>query len=279
MQKWNRALAATTLLLAVACASNAPPWIPPVTAEPTGLYKPGKFVWVDLVTDDAEGAKAFYGALFGWTFEEKGRYNIAMSDGVRVAGIVTSRDPDRSEWIGNLSVSDVDRSVELAQSNGGAVEHEAVDAPDRGRLALVSDPGGAVVLLVRSSTGDTPDRLPPVGSFLWRELWTHDLDAALGFYSAVAGHTPDTVDLDGQPYAVLKVDDIARAGVMIAPPEVNPLWLPYVRVEDPLATAERAVELGARLIGADDDAAILVDPTGAPIGVQYWETPSGGEAR
>jgi len=279
MQKWNRALAATTLLLAAACASDAPPWIPPLTVEPTGVYKPGKFVWVDLVTGEAEQAKAFYGALFGWTFEEKGRYSIALNNGARVAGIVASEDPERSEWIGNLSVENVDSSVESAKAHGGAVEHEAVDAPDRGRLALVSDPGGAIVLLVRSSTGDTPDGLPPVGSFLWRELWTHDIDAALGFYSAVAGHSPDTIDLGGQPYSVLTADKIARAGVMVAPPEVQPLWLPYVRVEDPLATAERAVELGARLIGADDDAAILVDPTGAPIGVQFWEKADAGETQ
>ena len=33
--------------------------------------------------------------------------------------------------------------------------------------------------------------------------------------------------------------------VMVAPPEVNPLWLPYVRVEDPVVTAERAVALGS----------------------------------
>lgn len=276
---WNRALAATVLLLASACASSGPPWIPPVTEVPTGVYMPGKFVWVDLITADVERAKAFYGTLFGWTFEEKGRYHTAMHDGAPVAGIVSARDPERSEWIGNLSVENVDRSVELARTHGGIVEREAVDAPDRGRLALVSDPGGALVLLVRSSTGDTPDHLPPVGSFLWRELWTDDFDAALGFYSAVAGYTPDTVDLDGQPYSVLTVNEIARAGVMVAPPEVNPLWLPYVRVEDPVATAAQAVLLGARLVASDADAAILIDPTGAPIGVQSWSRPDGEETR
>ena len=176
-------------------------------------------------------------------------------------------------------VEDVDRAVALAKEHGGTVEREAVDAPDRGRLALVSDPSGALVLLVRTSTGDTPDQLPPVGSFIWRELWTDDVDSALDFYSAVAGHTPETVDHDGQSYSVLTVNEIARAGVMVAPPEVNPLWLPYVRVEDPVATAERAVQLGARLVASDADAAILVDPTGAPIGVQSWKTLDGEGTR
>ena len=278
MKKWNT-LTATALLLACACASSAPPWIPPVNDVPTGLHKPGKFVWVDLVTADVPGAKSFYGALFGWTFEEKNRYTTALHDGARVAGFVSARDPERSEWIVNLSVEDVDRAVALAKEHGGSIEHEAVDAADRGRLALVSDPGGAVVLLLRSSSGDTPDRLPPVGSFLWRGLWTHDVDAALAFYTAVAGHTPKTVDFDGLPYSVLASKEIRRAGVMVAPPEVNPLWLPYVRVEDPIAAAERAVELGAHLVASDADAAILVDPSGAPFGVQAWTAPEGEEIR
>src|SRR3954469_3445443 len=37
-------------------------------AEPVGKrqsYEPGTFSWVDLSTPDGEGAKAFYGGLFG----------------------------------------------------------------------------------------------------------------------------------------------------------------------------------------------------------------------
>ena len=59
--------------------------------------------------------------------------------------------------------------------------------------------------------------------------------------------------------------------MVAAPPEVQPLWLPYVRVEDPEAIAARAEALGARVVMRDDQAAILVDPTGAPIAVQVWE--------
>jgi predicted enzyme related to lactoylglutathione lyase len=58
--------------------------------------------------------------------------------------------------------------------------------------------------------------------------------------------------------------------VVEAPPEVNPLWLPYVRVEDAASAAARAVDLGARLVMQDDRTAILVDPSGAPIGVGTW---------
>ena len=33
-------------------------------------HAPGTFSWVDLGTTDAEGAKAFYGSLLGWEFED-----------------------------------------------------------------------------------------------------------------------------------------------------------------------------------------------------------------
>ena len=34
-------------------------------------YPDNLFSWVDLATTDPEGAKAFYGGLFGWEAEDK----------------------------------------------------------------------------------------------------------------------------------------------------------------------------------------------------------------
>jgi len=54
-----------------ACASSGPTVIP-ITPEPTDEYHPGKFVWYDLLTEDLDRAKRFYGGLFGWEFEADG---------------------------------------------------------------------------------------------------------------------------------------------------------------------------------------------------------------
>jgi len=255
-----------------ACASNAPPRLPPFTETPTQLVKEGKFVWQDLVTQDVAESRSFYGALFGWTFEEGGRYTQVLHEGVPIAGMLAAADPERtSEWIGNLSVRDVDRAAALVAERGGVVERGPVDAPVRGRLALVSDPDGALVLLVRASGGDPPDGEPGHGQWLWRELWTQNVAAAASLYVELAGYEVETVEHDGLPYHVLKDGSVPRAGMLEAPPEVNPLWLPYVRVNDAGATAARAEALGARIVLQDEASAILVDPTGAPIGVQVWE--------
>lgn len=40
----------------------------------------GQFAWYELVTPDVEAAKAFYGAVVGWTFEGDGPdYTIASA--------------------------------------------------------------------------------------------------------------------------------------------------------------------------------------------------------
>jgi len=277
-RRWRRvAWGPLCLMFCLACATSQVSSLPPVTQEPTQLVLPGKFVWADLVTDHPADAKSFYGALFGWTFEDHDeKVVMVLRNGVPIASIVRiERPPDRlrdSAWVANLSVADVDQAAALVRERGGDVERGPKVVPDRGRLALVSDPGGAVLLLIRASGGDPPDEEPPVGDWLWTELWTHDVAAAVGFYSELAGYESEMVDLDGQPYHVLKRGDVPRAGVEQAPKEVHPLWLPYVRVEDAAAAAARAETLGARVVLQDDDTAIMVDPTGAAIGVHV---PSG----
>jgi hypothetical protein len=127
-----------------------------------------------------------------------------------------------------------------------------------------------LVLLLRAEGGDPPDADPIVGGWLWWELWTHDVDSAMDLYATLAGYEREIVDFRGQPYRVLRDAEARRAGLVAAPPEVNPLWLPYVRVEDAEATAARAVTLGARVVMQDELTAILVGPTGAAIGIGEW---------
>jgi predicted enzyme related to lactoylglutathione lyase len=277
---WYAAGVAAGIALGTACASTPTLHLTPITQEPTQLVEPGKFVWVDLITQDVALARSFYGELFGWTFRSRDGYTEVLHDGTPIAGMVAATDPERgSEWLASLSVADVDRVSALASEGGGTVERGPLDVPDRGRLALVSDPEGALLLLLRASTGDPPDADALVGGWLWIELWTHDADAATRFYSELVGYEFEVLELDGHPYHVFVVGDEPRAGVVDAPPEVNPLWLPYVRVEDPEAIASRAEALGARVVMRDDQAAILVDPTGAPVAVQIWPSSDVSDTR
>ena len=93
----RRLLPLPTLALLCACATPGPPQLPPLTPEPTQLIKPGKFVWVDLVTDDVARARSFYGALFGWTFQgDDGGCLEVLQDGAPIAG--ASSTPTSKIW-------------------------------------------------------------------------------------------------------------------------------------------------------------------------------------
>ena len=61
-------------------------------------YPPGTFSWAELATSDADAAKSFYDAVFGWDYDDRpipddGVYSMALRDGKTVAALyaATSR--------------------------------------------------------------------------------------------------------------------------------------------------------------------------------------------
>ena len=65
-------------------------------------YAPGTPSWVDLQTSDQVGAKSFYGALFGWEYDDRpvghdadgneAFYSMATKNGKNVAAIAPLAD-------------------------------------------------------------------------------------------------------------------------------------------------------------------------------------------
>jgi predicted enzyme related to lactoylglutathione lyase len=268
-----------------ACASGGRQ-IPPMSPEPTDVHYAGKFVWYDLLTHKVADVEKFYGELFGWAFEggygESGDFTLIMHRGIPIGGIAfvdtLPGGVSRARWVPSLSVPDVDRAVEASLNAGGAVYFEPEDLGLRGRIAVVGDPQGAVLAFVRAAGGDPSEVEPPDGGWLWTELWTRDLEAAISFYSSLVGYDVETVDSTVlQDYTVLKRDGRARAGVRQLPwDDVMPNWLPYVRVADPRAIADRVESLGGRVLIAPVDSiragsvALIADPSGGVLAVQKW---------
>lgn len=121
----------------------------------------GMFSWFELMTDDIEGAKAFYGELLGWTFEmntDAGMpYTLIRVDGVAqpVAGMFDKADAmaENAEhipphWGNYITVDDVDSTVERVNSLGGNVIVPPKDIPNVGRFSVIQDPQGAVISLI-----------------------------------------------------------------------------------------------------------------------------------
>ena len=121
----------------------------------------GTFYWNELMTHDVEKAKAFHAATIGWTFEgmempDIGTYWIAQKDGRPVGGIMAMV-PDMppgtpSHWLSYLAVDDIDARLEKVGPAGGQVCRPAFDIPGVGRIAIVSDPSGAVIGWITPTT-------------------------------------------------------------------------------------------------------------------------------
>jgi predicted enzyme related to lactoylglutathione lyase len=189
---------------------------------------------------------------------------------------------DISQWVVLMSVEDLDARVASAAASGGSVVAPVTDLQDRGRLALIRDAEGALLGLLETRDGDPRDSEPEVGGFLWDELWTTDVRNAGAFYNKVAGLTADTVDIDADDetaptYRLLKSGDTPRVGIMPNPLDgLDPVWVSYLRVDNPAAITSRVAELGGRVIveagprPIGGDVAFIAGPSGAGIALQTW---------
>src|SRR5664279_1714863 len=110
-------LAASIVIGVVAMGTGvaAPIELPPIVQPASGERHPGKVIWTDLVTPDLAGAKRFYGALFGWSFQdipgEERNFSLAMLNGEPVGGLIQRANkpgaPRQPNWLAFISVADV----------------------------------------------------------------------------------------------------------------------------------------------------------------------------
>ncbi len=258
----------------------------PAAAAPPERH-PGKFVWFDLLTDDPAACQTFYGGLLGWKFEpQPGRvppYTLIRRDGVLIGGIVEvskkKEGPAGARWLSFVSVADVDRTAAGFKAQGGTIVREPFDFKGLGRVAVVTDPQGALLGLLGHEQGDPGEsRKPLPGRFLWLEYVAENAEAAMSFYKSVLGYAVETVKTGGPvTYYTLSSDGVPRAGLYQSPwKHVRSNWLPYVLVPDAKAFADKAASLGGKvLLEAQPNIrggslAIVADPTGAAIALQKW---------
>jgi predicted enzyme related to lactoylglutathione lyase len=238
-------------------------------------YEPGTPSWVDIQTSDQVGAKAFYTALFGWEYDDQpvggdAVYSMAKKNGKDVAAIAPlPMEGVPPHWNTYVTVTDVDATVAQVPGAGGSAMGEPFDVMDAGRMAVVSDPTGAMLCLWQPKNHIGAYLVNEPGSFSWAELMTPDVDAALAFYEKVFGWKGNKVDMPGMEYTEIKLNDRSIGGAMKPPMEGMPAaWAVYFAVDDADQAAATTTAMGGSVIQQPTDIppgrfAVLVDPAGA----------------
>lgn len=109
--------------------------------------------------------------------------------------------------------------------------------------------------------------------FVWYDLLTTDLDAAMAFYSDVAGFAHADSGMPG-PYNILSAGGVNIGGAMQLTDEMRqmglpPCWLGHIGVDDIEATVAKVAELGGTIHRPPTDIpgvgrfAVVGDPQGA----------------
>jgi len=122
--------------------------------------KHGTICWRELHTRDLAKAKEFYRKLIGWELEQSKlapiEYPEIHVDGKAIGGMMEINSTFGEGWENipphwktYIAVDDCDAAFEAVKANGGKVFCPPFDAPNVGRMAMVSDPSGAFFSMIQ----------------------------------------------------------------------------------------------------------------------------------
>jgi uncharacterized protein len=269
-------------------------------------YPPGVPCWVDTEQSDVDAAVEFYGALFGWTFQDMmppeapSRYVIAKL-GDRDVGAIAGPVDAGAQWNTYIAVDSADAASEHLVALGATVRAAPADGGEGGRGAVLTDPEGAEFRIwqVRRRLGAQVVNEP--GSWNFSDLHTADPAAAKAFYEPAFGWSVEDLGfatLIRRPgygdhlEATVDPDIRARQAGVAAPPGFDDAiawvaptaggesahWHVSFAVADRDHAAAEAERLGARILDRQDTqwtrTARVRDPQGAVFTLSQF-TPAG----
>jgi predicted enzyme related to lactoylglutathione lyase len=241
-------------------------------------YTPGTFSWTDLATTDQDGAKQFYGRLFGWEavdypVGEGVVYSMMQLGGKDVAAISPQPEQQRAAgvppaWNSYVTVESADAAADRAEKLGATVHAPAFDVMDVGRMAVIQDPQGAFFMVWEPKSHIGASVVNARGALSWNELATVDLDASANFYRELFGWQVEPFEGTGMPYMVISNQGHGNGGMRAAQENEPSYWLVYFGADDIDADTAKATEFGATaLVEAMDigvgKISVVQDPQGA----------------
>lgn len=249
----------------------------------------GTPIWYELLTSDAKASTAFYEAVVGWKVQPpvpgaSPHYQMIDAPNAHIGGLMQLTDEMRANgahptWLFYVGVDDVDATVEKVVAAGGKILMNAFDIPNVGRVAMIADPQGNPLYVMRGGMdmASTVFERTGMGKCNWNELATPDPEAGNAFYAKVFGWKyPEKMAIPGLGDYVFV--DVAGSGTRIGAtmkqaPGAKPGWLFYFRVPDLRASVAAITKGGGKVlhgpmpVPGGDQVIVAVDPEGAPFGL------------
>lgn len=245
--------------------------------------------WADVMLPDLAAGKRFYGALFGWTFDEDAEgadeYAPALLDGRQAAALGQKADGRMpTSWTQYLAAPDAAVIADRVHAAGGVVitEPMRVGSGPAGVVGIAADPGGAVFGLWQPLGFHGFEVRQQPGAYVWTEVYVREKHRVDAFYQEVFGYEVADISDEGFDFLLWapqgrSVDEEHAIGgrCMITdlfPEEMPPHFLTYFMVADCDQTVTLAQELGGRLLFPVESSqygrfAVLADDQGATFAV------------
>lgn len=230
--------------------------------------------------DGPGGAKSFYGALLGWSYEDVptdvgNTYSLATIETKRVAAIYPLPGDSQgmpSHWVSYVSILSADEAAKRAADLGGTLLMEPFDVMTAGRMAVIKDPTGAVVAVWERKDHCGAALVNQHGALCWNELMTKDTATASAFYTGLIGWKEEPF---GDNYAVFMNGERPAGGMILIEAEMGPVppKSVYFYVDDCDAIQQLAVSLGGAVRMPPTDypevgrGCVLGDPQGGTFAV------------
>ena len=238
--------------------------------------------WVDYGAADLDAAKAFYTALFGWSYTggdpEFGGYLNATVHGEQAAGLGPQMDPsDPPRWTTYFATDDAAAAVARIREAGGTVIVEPMEVGPMGTMVVALDPQGNPFGLWQAGTHTGVRVHGEHGALAWNEAMTADSAAARQFYTAVFGFSfaelgPEAGGGEGMDYTTFAKGGNPLGGLGGSQEGMPTGWLTCFAVTDTDAAVATAGSNGGKVTVPAMDTpfgrfAVLEDPWGAPFEV------------
>ncbi len=124
------------------------------TGDNPAAEGPGSVHWNELWTSDPKASLAFYENVLGYTHDEmempNGTYYVFKDGDQMRGGMLQAPSSDiPTMWLQYIAVDDCDATLARAKQNGASVIAEPVDAEGVGRFAILRDPVGGMIGVIK----------------------------------------------------------------------------------------------------------------------------------